>query len=41
MLVYAFANDSLEHIRLAPLRERLERLLGERLHPDTTERIPA
>ncbi len=41
MLVYAFANDSLKHIRLAPLRERLERLLGERLHPDTTERIPA
>ncbi len=40
MLVYAFANDSVEHIRLASLRERLERLLSERLHPDTTERKP-
>jgi Fe-S cluster assembly protein SufD len=41
MLVYAFANDSVEKIRLASLRERLERLLSERLRPDTIERISA
>ncbi len=33
MLVYAFANEIVEQIRLAPLRERLERLLSERLYP--------
>jgi Fe-S cluster assembly protein SufD len=33
MLVYAFANEIVEHIRLAPLRERLEGLLSERLYP--------
>ncbi len=33
MLVFAFANEIIEQIRLAPLRERLERLLNERLLP--------
>ncbi len=32
MLVYAFANDGIEQIRLKPLRERLQRLLLGRLH---------
>ena len=33
MLVYAFANEIVEQIKLAPLRERLETLLSERLYP--------
>ena len=33
MLVYAFANEIVEHIKLTPLRERLEHLLSERLYP--------
>lgn len=37
MLVRAFANDSLDQIRLAPLRERLVRLLAARLALDVTE----
>ena len=37
MLVYAFANDSLNAIRLNPLRERLARLLAGRLALDSTE----
>jgi Fe-S cluster assembly protein SufD len=39
MLVFAFANEIIEQIRLAPLRERLERLLSERLLP-AAERNP-
>lgn len=35
MLVYAFANDSLNQIRLTPLRERLTRLLADRLALDS------
>ena len=34
MLVYAFAGESIEDIRLEPLRERLERLLIGRLYPE-------
>jgi Fe-S cluster assembly protein SufD len=42
LLVYAFANDSLNAIRLTPLRERLTRLLAERLALDSTaEDIPS
>jgi Fe-S cluster assembly protein SufD len=41
MLVYAFANDSVERIRLKPLRERLEHLLFERLYPAVLERKSA
>ncbi|HRX71321.1 MAG: Fe-S cluster assembly protein SufD [Candidatus Competibacteraceae bacterium] len=37
LLVHAFANDSLNQIRLTPLRERLSRLLAERLTLDITE----
>ncbi len=37
MLVYAFANDSLNAIQLNPLRERLARLLAGRLALDSTE----
>ena len=37
MLVYAFANDSLNPIRLTPLRARLARLLADRLALDSTE----
>jgi Fe-S cluster assembly protein SufD len=37
LLIYAFANDSLHQIRLAPLRERLTRLLAERLALEFTE----
>lgn len=37
MLVHAFANDSLNQIRLTPLRERLARLLATRLALDITE----
>ncbi|MCB1820254.1 MAG: Fe-S cluster assembly protein SufD, partial [Candidatus Competibacteraceae bacterium] len=37
LLVYAFANDSLNRIRLTPLRERLSRLLTDRLALDITE----
>ena len=33
MLVYAFANDSIERIGLTSLRERLEKYLLERLYP--------
>jgi Fe-S cluster assembly protein SufD len=33
LLVYAFANEIVEHIRLTPLRERLEQLLLNRLYP--------
>lgn len=36
MLVYAFANDNLNAIRLTPLRERLTRLLADRLALDST-----
>ena len=34
MLVHAFANDSLNQIRLTPLRERLARLLAAGLALD-------
>ncbi|HRD65010.1 MAG TPA: Fe-S cluster assembly protein SufD [Candidatus Competibacter sp.] len=37
MLVHAFANDSLNRIRLAPLRERLVRLLAARLALDVID----
>ncbi|MFO1371899.1 MAG: Fe-S cluster assembly protein SufD [Candidatus Competibacteraceae bacterium] len=37
MLVYAFANDSLNQIRLTPLRTRLVRLLAAHLALDITE----
>ncbi|MCB1919319.1 MAG: Fe-S cluster assembly protein SufD [Candidatus Competibacteraceae bacterium] len=37
LLVHAFANDSLNRIRLTPLRERLNRLLADRLTLDITE----
>ncbi len=37
LLVYAFANDSLNRIRLTPLRERLTRLLASRLALDLVE----
>ena len=37
LLVYAFANDNLNQIRLTPLRERLARLLAERLALDLIE----
>ncbi len=37
MLVYAFANDSLNAIQMNPLRERLARLLAGRLALDSTE----
>lgn len=39
MLAYAFANDVIERIRLASLRERLEQRLVGRLYPDATERL--
>lgn len=38
MLVYAFANESIETIRLKPLRERLENLLIRRFYPNAPER---
>ena len=38
ILVYAFANEIAGTIRLAPLRERLEQLLSERLYPGAVER---
>lgn len=38
LLVHAFANDSLNRIRLTPLRERLARLLAGRLALDLIER---
>lgn len=41
MLVYAFANDIVERIRLNPLRQRLEGLLAQRLNPDAVERKSA
>jgi Fe-S cluster assembly protein SufD len=41
MLVYAFANDIVERIRLNPLRQRLEELLAQRLNPDAVERKSA
>ena len=34
LLIHAFANDSLDRIQLAPLRERLARVLAERLALD-------
>lgn len=37
LLVHAFANDSLNRIRLTPLRERLARLLADRLALDFIE----
>ena len=37
MLVHAFANDSLNHIHLTPLRARLARLLAARLALDLIE----
>jgi Fe-S cluster assembly protein SufD len=37
MLVHAFANDSLNPIRLTSLRERLARLLATRLALDIIE----
>ena len=37
LLVHAFANDNLNQIRLTPLRERLARLLADRLALDITE----
>ena len=37
MLVFAFANDIIERIRIDSLRARLERLLIGRLNPDTSE----
>ncbi len=40
LLVYAFANDSLNQIRLLPLRARLARLLADRLALDRTEEEP-
>ncbi|MBK8897130.1 MAG: Fe-S cluster assembly protein SufD [Candidatus Competibacteraceae bacterium] len=40
LLVYAFANDNLNQIRLTPLRERLARLLADRLALDSTEEDP-
>ena len=36
MLVYAFANEQIERIKLAPLRERLEHLLHDRFYPEDT-----
>ena len=41
MLVYAFANDSIERITLTPLRQRLEALLTQRLCPAGGERRPS
>jgi Fe-S cluster assembly protein SufD len=38
LLVYAFANDIIERIRLMPLRERLEGLLAERLYTEERQR---
>ncbi len=38
MLVYAFANESMEDIRLQLLRERLENLLVGRLYPEALKR---
>lgn len=37
MLIYAFANDNLNAIRLTPLRERLARLLADRLALESIE----
>jgi Fe-S cluster assembly protein SufD len=34
LLVYAFANDSIEQIQLVALRERLRQVLVGRLYPD-------
>jgi len=34
MLIYAFANEQIERISLAPLRQRLEQLLYARFHPE-------
>ena len=34
MLVYSFANEQIERIKLVPLRERLERLLHTRFYPE-------
>jgi Fe-S cluster assembly protein SufD len=39
MLVYAFANEIVEQIKLAPLRERLEQLLSERLYPVAERKV--
>jgi Fe-S cluster assembly protein SufD len=39
MLVHAFANDSLSLIALTPLRERLTRLLADRLALDSLDRV--
>ena len=39
MLVYAFANEIVESIELAPLRERLEQLLSERLYPAAERKV--
>ena len=39
LLVHAFANDSLGRITLTPLRERLARLLADRLALDSLDRI--
>jgi Fe-S cluster assembly protein SufD len=39
MLVYAFANDIVERIQWAPLRERLEQRLAQRLYPKAAERV--
>ena len=36
MLVYAFANEQIKRIKLAPLRKRLEHLLHERFYPEDT-----
>lgn len=33
MLVFAFANDIVDRIRIAPLRQRMEQLLTQRLNP--------
>ncbi len=41
MLVHAFANDSLNRIKLVALRERLSQQLAARLAPDTLEEATA
>jgi len=38
LLVFAFANDCIERIRLPALRERLENVLRRRLHADSSTR---
>ena len=37
LLIHAFANDSLDRIQLAPLRERLAGVLAARLALDLIE----